>query len=69
MLVQTLCGSRGGRAVTLRQAAEEFRSTTRGIEPFPCVSEVGPARSGPAFLAGDQLVQCVELAPVAAAHG
>ena len=69
MLAQTLCGSRGGRAVTLRQAAEEFRSTAGGIEPLPRVSEVGPACRSPAVLAGDQLIQCGELAPVAAAHG
>ena len=55
--------------MTLRQAGEEARSTTRGIEPLPSLSEVGPARRSPVVLAGDQLLQGVELAPVAAADG
>lgn len=60
---------RGDRGASLRQAGEESRWTTGGIESLPCVSEVGPARRSPTVLAGDQLIQRDELAPVVAAHG
>ena len=55
--------------VRLLQPSEDSGWTAGGVEPFPRVGEVGPAPRSPTVLGADQLAQCDELAPVAAAHG